>query len=105
MNKKIQNCLEKTEIIMLRDFGEKYGVRASFNVYYFPRYDRWIVTYDETVENLDLTIQDEHHIECWKARYLTKQGIEENVYLIPERELPICLSELEIMKCTEQIKF
>lgn len=93
--KQTRECIERYVNRIKRLYNEKYGVRVRFNIYYFPRYDKWIVTMDESYKKIDIHIQDFSHILQWKTRYLEKQGVSHYIPIILEESLPIELTHLE----------
>lgn len=93
--KQTRDCIEQYVNRLKRLYNEKYGVRVRFSIYYFARYDKWIVTMDESYKQINIHIQDFSHILQWKTRYLDKQGVRYYVPIILEENLTTELLHLE----------
>lgn len=99
-------CLERYVQRLQRLCGERYHARPRFHIYFFPRYNDWIITYDDTFEGLNFSVQDSSHIYNWQKRYLTKRGVHGEGWLMHERRLVghLLTKENEI-RTTKEIKF
>ena len=91
----IQGCMNRYAQRIERLLKEKYHQDNRFRVYYFPRYDQWVITCEETYGHL-ITLGEYYHIsQHWRTRYLYKRNVLANPYIIMESALGELLEQLE----------